>query len=261
MRAVFQWDIPQIAAAGIAPQLEHIEMLSTSIDAQSQQPTADDESVSSLDTETSKSLKSLLQKAFQQSKRIKTQDGKSLVCIRQLYNTIKSLKESTHETLEFQMLSLKSHQSLKDWIETLTSDYKFHSNPKDSHSLLVEYAPNTKDGVATSGNSVKSEIIIKDKSSSTNQSVTPSSSSSTSNVLIEQNMKFASIEASKTSVPASSQIQLSSLLLRFEDLYKVEGPYFMCDQSSVATVSNWLHTIPLSLADRYADIALYIILI
>ena len=50
----------------------------------------------------------------------------------------------------------------------------------------------------------------------------------------------------------SSNIQLSSILDRFIELSRLDGGhYFMCNYSDIVLVSNWLHTIPLTLSERY----------
>lgn len=47
-----------------------------------------------------------------------------------------------------------------------------------------------------------------------------------------------------------TKVRLASLLQRFTELAQIDGRYFLCDMSTVAIVSNWLHSIPLSLPDR-----------
>ena len=46
-------------------------------------------------------------------------------------------------------------------------------------------------------------------------------------------------------------VRLSSILERFVDLSQIDGRYFLCEHSDMVLVSNWLHSIPLSLADRF----------
>lgn len=45
--------------------------------------------------------------------------------------------------------------------------------------------------------------------------------------------------------------RLSTLLQRFVELAQMDGRYFMCDHEDKIIVSNWLHTIPMSLADKF----------
>lgn len=53
------------------------------------------------------------------------------------------------------------------------------------------------------------------------------------------------------SVSLRDQTRLSSLLERFVELAQMDGRYFLCDHDDMATVANWLHSIPLSLADTF----------
>lgn len=46
-------------------------------------------------------------------------------------------------------------------------------------------------------------------------------------------------------------MRLSMIVDRFVQLSKVDSRYFMCDHASLVTSSNWLHTIPLSIEDRF----------
>lgn len=53
----------------------------------------------------------------------------------------------------------------------------------------------------------------------------------------------------KTEIRNSTR--LSSLLERFVELAQMDGRYFLCEHDDMATVANWLHSIPLSLADTF----------
>ena len=44
---------------------------------------------------------------------------------------------------------------------------------------------------------------------------------------------------------------LSVVLEKFLEASKMDGRYFMCEHDEMVTVSNWLHPIPLTLADRF----------
>lgn len=47
-------------------------------------------------------------------------------------------------------------------------------------------------------------------------------------------------------------IPLSTLLMKFIELSKVSGTYFICDCRDKDIVSNWLHSVPLSMTDRFS---------
>lgn len=50
----------------------------------------------------------------------------------------------------------------------------------------------------------------------------------------------------------ANYIQLSYVLDRFLQLSKLDGgQYFMCNSSDIVLVSNWLHTIPMTLSERF----------
>jgi len=46
-------------------------------------------------------------------------------------------------------------------------------------------------------------------------------------------------------------IRLSTLISKFVQLSQIDQRFFMCDHLSIIVISNWLHTIPLSVADRF----------
>eukprot|EP01034_Spumella_vulgaris_P021411 gene21412-27441_t len=46
-------------------------------------------------------------------------------------------------------------------------------------------------------------------------------------------------------------LQLSTVVERFVKLSKTDSRYFICDYDSLLVVSNWLHTIPMSVADKF----------
>lgn len=46
-------------------------------------------------------------------------------------------------------------------------------------------------------------------------------------------------------------IRLSTLISKFVKLSQIDGRFFMCDHLNIIVVSNWLHAIPLSIADRF----------
>jgi hypothetical protein len=50
---------------------------------------------------------------------------------------------------------------------------------------------------------------------------------------------------------AADNTRLSLLLERFIENSKTNESFFLCDHEPIILVSNWLHTIPLTLAERY----------
>jgi ATP-dependent RNA helicase SUPV3L1/SUV3 len=75
-----------------------------------------------------------------------------------------------------------------------------------------------------------------------------------SNVSDKKRAKFADSHSDKyndNSPKAPSEMRLSLLLERFVELAQMDGRYFMSEYSDLVTVANWLHTIPLSLEDRF----------
>ena len=49
----------------------------------------------------------------------------------------------------------------------------------------------------------------------------------------------------------SENIRLASLLERFVELSKMDGRFYLCDHQDMIVISNWLHSIPLTLAERF----------
>lgn len=52
-------------------------------------------------------------------------------------------------------------------------------------------------------------------------------------------------------VTQSDSTRLAVLIERFVESSKLDGKYFLCDHAHIVLVSNWLHSIPLTLAERY----------
>ena len=50
---------------------------------------------------------------------------------------------------------------------------------------------------------------------------------------------------------STSDVRLSALINKYVDVAMMDGRYFMCEYESLVMVSNWLHSIPLSLPDRF----------
>lgn len=47
--------------------------------------------------------------------------------------------------------------------------------------------------------------------------------------------------------------RLAMLVERFVDISKTDGKYYICDHANLVLVSNWLHSIPLTLAERCSN--------
>ena len=52
-------------------------------------------------------------------------------------------------------------------------------------------------------------------------------------------------------VPRGDSTRLASLLERFVEVARVDGRYYLCDHQDMIIISNWLHTVPLTLAERF----------
>ena len=50
---------------------------------------------------------------------------------------------------------------------------------------------------------------------------------------------------------ASDNIRLATLIERFVESSKTDGKYYICDHANIILISNWLHTIPLTLPERF----------
>lgn len=60
------------------------------------------------------------------------------------------------------------------------------------------------------------------------------------------------IEATNTdNANVSDVIRLSSLMAKFVDVAQLDGRYFMCDHDDMIVIANWLHTIPMTLPERF----------
>jgi hypothetical protein len=58
-------------------------------------------------------------------------------------------------------------------------------------------------------------------------------------------------EVKKDDKNVSEVIRLSSLMAKFVDVAQLDGRYFMCDHDDFVVTANWLHTIPLTLPERF----------
>eukprot|EP00601_Ochromonadales_sp_CCMP2298_P008991 CAMPEP_0173197620 /NCGR_PEP_ID=MMETSP1141-20130122/16262_1 /TAXON_ID=483371 /ORGANISM="non described non described, Strain CCMP2298" /LENGTH=797 /DNA_ID=CAMNT_0014122381 /DNA_START=155 /DNA_END=2548 /DNA_ORIENTATION=- len=48
-----------------------------------------------------------------------------------------------------------------------------------------------------------------------------------------------------------TSIRLSDIMDKYVQLSRIDGRFHLCDHASMLVVSNWLHTIPLSISDRF----------
>jgi hypothetical protein len=73
-------------------------------------------------------------------------------------------------------------------------------------------------------------------------------------VIIDDGSKeIDDIDKRKKIVDKSHNTRLAVLLERFVESAKVDGRYFLCDHESIIVVSNWLHTVPLTLSERFVS--------
>ena len=49
---------------------------------------------------------------------------------------------------------------------------------------------------------------------------------------------------------AADSTRLATLIERFVETSKTDGKYYICDHASIVLISNWLHTVPLTLPER-----------
>lgn len=62
-----------------------------------------------------------------------------------------------------------------------------------------------------------------------------------------------------SALSADGTTRLAVLVQRFVECSKLDGRYYLCDHANLLLVSNWLHTIPLSLPERSASPCCYLI--
>lgn len=141
VRAVMQWDIPQISAAGVFPSVEQIELFSQQ-----------------------------LSKTVESEALLKQQDGNSI-----------------DEAAVADVVNTASVQGLK---------------PNSSGDPLP-ISSGTSSGIAGSA------------------------------------------------APSMDSVRLSMVVERFVKLSRTDSRYFICEHEAMKVVSNWLHSVPLSIADRY----------
>jgi ATP-dependent RNA helicase SUPV3L1/SUV3 len=67
----------------------------------------------------------------------------------------------------------------------------------------------------------------------------------------EEEQEEASATLSVPSQVNEKNVRLSDVLGRFTEASQLDGRFFLCDHESMNLVGNWLHTIPLTLADRF----------
>lgn len=86
----------------------------------------------------------------------------------------------------------------------------------------------------------------------TASSTTPTSSTTTTTT----SAKTTAATSKTTSNPRGPAVhgdnsRLAHLLERFVELARMDGRYFLCDHQDMIVISNWLHSIPLTLAERF----------
>jgi hypothetical protein len=73
--------------------------------------------------------------------------------------------------------------------------------------------------------------------------------------VVTESMKVASDKENTSNalemVYNESEMKLSLLLERFVELSQLDGRYHLCDHADTSIVSNWLHSIPMTLGDRF----------
>lgn len=101
--------------------------------------------------------------------------------------------------------------------------------------ILVENV-GSENGLVDGQNSIKSDVIesFPDPLYTTNS----------------HNIK-TSVNKYRNATVAGNNIRLSLLLEKFIENSKTNESFFLCDHEPVILVSNWLHTIPLTLAERF----------
>jgi hypothetical protein len=74
---------------------------------------------------------------------------------------------------------------------------------------------------------------------------------SVSNTAVQESKLINPSSAAKSPVKnAADNMRLSSLFERFVELSRLDGRYVLCEHEDMVTISNWLHSIPLTLAER-----------
>jgi len=244
VRAVMQYDIPQIKAAGLFPSIEQIEEFSGRLASASSL-------MASQDGEPSDSLESDVESEDESESEGASTDG---VSVTEANNDSKM----TNYKSELQMLVLKKSRSSKNLISYTTAAVEgcsgfsatalvelpdlpetlFSSTadaPDFSSKKLAEQAA-ARAAFEALGGKLSSEGVAKKVADSTTGDDNDESSPPTSAVVATD----------------PNYVQLSNVLDRFLQLSQLDGgQYFMCNSSDIALVSNWLHTIPMSLSDRF----------
>lgn len=95
----------------------------------------------------------------------------------------------------------------------------------------------------TSSSSSRISTAAKD-SAKESQEVVADISSVKSKAVKESNSKYYN------SAMLTGNVRLSSLVEKFVSNSKLDGNYYLCDHANLILVSNWLHSIPLTLSER-----------
>jgi superfamily II DNA/RNA helicase len=100
----------------------------------------------------------------------------------------------------------------------------------------IDYIGNkNKDNISSSKNSAKTSAITANNSRDKS---------------IKSTVASSSVIAKKKEEDKYSNIQLSAVIERFIGLSKIDRRYFMCNHDNFSTITNWIHTIPMSIADK-----------
>lgn len=133
----------------------------------------------------------------------------------------------------------KWHETGTAWedTETISSKQKQQQQAATATALKQPLMNVTKndDGIVETVSAATTASSVSSASSASTAAVVPAADSS----------------STETAERHENALQLSLLLKKFVELSRVDGGrYFLCDHQDMICVSNWLHTIPLTVAER-----------
>jgi hypothetical protein len=235
------WTIPQTTAAGIAPSLELVQIFSDCLlrlPVSKEQDAEDQSDLLLIDETMLAKIDAIFE--FHVSKIV---DGPKRIPLSLL--SVELRKEYNHfDPHHF------GYSNFKLFCMSLDK-YEVFENKEHKEILYIQKKISLQDSLST-------------KESQLDGNTTMSASNDTSSVFMNPDMSrepTTDNDNSKNqtnSINQDSSVRLASLLDKFAELAQMGGRYFLCDHSTEATVSNWLHTIPLSLTDRYSYIQMRI---
>jgi hypothetical protein len=126
--------------------------------------------------------------------------------------------------------------------------------PEASAAVLVT---SEGEGQATGTNNLTEEKTEQRNGQKEKKSNNNNSSNNNKNNKNKKNKKDSKAEEEERRISSQALVdntRLSTLLSRFVELSQMDGRYFLCDHEAIVLVSNWLHSIPLSLSDRYVSL-------